>query len=452
MSAYNIQGLPKSVEEIKEADRAYILHPWTTQQARAPMLVVGGSGCYFWGPDERRYLDFYSQAANVNAGHQHPQILRAIKDQLEKTYFVESAFANEPAVHLALLLAQITPGSLSKTFFTTGGGEAIEHAVRIARSYTGRSKVVVRHRSYHGATYGAIGLSGDPRRPPSEPTIPGIVRVFPPYRYRCVFCKTLPECSLECAEHIRETLLYENPDTVAAILIEAITGSSGVVVPPPDYLKRVRRICDEFGVALIADEIYTGFGRTGKWFAVDHWGVTPDIMVLGKGITSGAIPLGAVVVSEAVSKHFESRMLWSGMTYFAHPMGCAAGIGAIRAYIEDRLVENADKMGKVLEIELNKLAKRHECVGEVRCRGLLACLELVKDRETREPILPWGPVTTCEVMGSVRNYCENNGLHLRTRWGIVFVAPPLCITETELRRGVSIMDEALGIVDREVRR
>lgn len=439
----NNQTLPQDVAAVKAIDRAHILHPWTIQRTRDPLVVTNGRGCFFWGPDGRKYLDFYSQAVNVNAGHQHPKVIAAIKEQLDSICFVESSFANVAAVRLADLLTKCAPRDLTKVFFTTGGGEAIEHAIRMARAFTGKEKIVARYRSYHGGAYGAIAASGDPRRPPAESGPSAIVRVFSPFRYRCAFCKNLAGCSMECAEHVRETIIYENPDTVAAVLLEAVTGSSGVVIPPEGYLSRIREICDEFGILLIADEVYTGFGRTGKWFSIEHWGVVPDLMVLGKGITSGAVPLGAVMISSRIARFFEDRMLWSGLTNFGHPIACAAGIGALKAYSEDRLVENASTLGQVLKAKLEQLATQYEAVAEVRSIGLLACLELVTDRETREPLVAWGQTTSSKVMDEFAKFCFERGVYVRTRWGLVFVAPPLCITKDELDSGLAVIDEGL---------
>lgn len=432
------------VADVKAADRAHILHPWTVQRTRDPIVVTKGRGSFFWADDGRKYLDLYSQAVNVNAGHQNPRVIAAIKEQLEEICFVESSFANIPAARLATLLAGVAPEGLTKAFFTTGGGEAVEHAMRMARSFTGRQKIVSRYRSYHGGAYGAISVSGDPRRPPAESATSGVVRVFSPSTYRCAFCKSLPACSMQCAEHVRETIIYENPNTVAAVLLEPVTGSSGVDIPPNGYLKRIREICDEFGILLIADEVYAGFGRTGRWFSIEHWDVVPDLMVVGKGITSGAVPLGAVMVSARISEFYEDRTLWSGLTNFGHAIACAAGIGAMTAYSEDKLVENARNMGVLLKEELERFAGRYEAVAEVRSIGLLACLELVKDRKTREPLLAWGEKSSSPVMDEFVRFCAEQGVYVRTRWGLIFVAPPLCITKDELKTGLAVIEEGLS--------
>jgi len=414
--------------------------------------VVKARGCYFWDADGKRYLDFASQLMNVNTGHQHPKVVAAIKDQAERLCYAYPGMATQPRGELGKILAEVTPGDLNKTFFTLGGAEAVDNAIKLARLYTGRQKVVTRYRSYHGATYGAISATGDPRRLPVEPGIPGIVRVFDPYCYRCVFGKEPATCHRECITHIEEVIKFEGPDRVAALLFEGVTGSSGIFVPPDDYWPRLREMCDKYGILLISDEVMSGFGRTGEWFAVDNWQVVPDIMVVAKGLTSGHVPLGAVIVSRSIADHFEDRYLPLGLTYSAHTLACAAGVATIRAYQEDGLVENAKRMGQVLGRSLEALKEKHASVGDVRYIGLFSVIELVKDKDTREPLAPWNAKPEeLGVMAEVLPALRDRGLSTFVKWNWIFVVPPLCVTEEQLREGLSIIDEVLEMTDREAR-
>ncbi|MGB3906334.1 MAG: aminotransferase class III-fold pyridoxal phosphate-dependent enzyme, partial [Anaerolineae bacterium] len=302
-------------QAIIDLNRRYTFFSWSVQSAVKPLAVVGAKGCYFWDAEGNRYLDFASQLMNVNTGHQHPKVVAAIREQAERLCYAYPGLATQPRGELGKLLAEVTPGDLAKTFFTLGGAEAVDNAIKLARLYTGRQKIVTRYRSYHGATYGAISATGDPRRHPVEPGIPGIVRVFDPYCYRCVFGQEPETCHRECITHIEEVIKFEGPDRVAALLLEGVTGTSGIFVPPDDYWPRLREMCDKYGILLISDEVMSGFGRTGEWFGVDNWHVVPDMMVVAKGLTSGHVPLGAVVVSQSIADHFEDRYLPLGLTY-----------------------------------------------------------------------------------------------------------------------------------------
>ena len=435
------------MSNIGELERKYVLRSWAVQGKNVYEEIVGGKGCWFWNKEGKKYLDFSSQLVNTNIGHQHPKVIAAIKEQAEKLCYISPSYASEPRARLAELIAEHTPGDLNKTLFTLGGAESNDNAIKIAREYTGRFKVMSRYRSYHGATYGAITLTGDPRRPPVEPGIPGVVRVFEPYCYRCSFGKSYPGCGLECAEHIREIMLYEDPNTVAALFVEPITGTNGIFVPPPEYLPRIREICDEFGVLLVADEVMTGWGRTGKWFGVDNWNVVPDIITMAKGITQGYVPLGAVVVNEKISRYFDEKMLWCGLTYSGHPLACATGVATVQVYEEENLIDNAAKMGERLKQGLQHIKEKHPSVGDVRSIGLFSAIELVRDRETKEPLAPWnGPDPG--IMGQINKALKEKGVYIYPRWNYLFIAPPIAINEEELAFGLNAVDEALELADK----
>ena len=355
--------------------------------------------------------------------------------------------ATEIRGRLGQKLAEITPSRLKKSLFTLGGTDAVEHAMRLARLYTGKQKVVARYRSYHGATAAAATAGGDPRGTADEPGVPWIVHVQDPYRYRCQFCKHADACSLMCADHIEETILFEGPDTVAAVLLEGYSGSSGVIAPPdPEYWKRVRAMCDRYNILLISDEIISGFGRTGEWFGVDLYDIEPDIMAIAKGITSGYLPLGATIISDEIASHFDDNTLWSGLTYSGHAMSCAAGLACIQVYEEDNLLENTVKMGAVMEKGLNDLQAEHPSVGEVRGVGLLWALELVKNRETRQPMSGWNKPAT-EAMQKVAAHLRQNGMSTFVKWDFIFCSPPLTVNEEQINEGLEIINGALAIAD-----
>ena len=435
-------------DEIIHLNREHTFFSWSAQGAVNPIPVVRAEGVHLWDADGRRYLDFSSQLMNVNIGHSHPRVVAAIKEQADQLLYVAPAFATQVRGELGRLLAEITPGDLKKTFFTLGGAEANENAIKIARLFTGRQKIVTRYRSYHGATYGAISAGGDPRRLPVEPGIPGIVRVFDPHCFRCVFGQEPETCHRECISHIEQVVQFEGPENIAAILMEGVTGTSGIFVPPDDYWPRLREICDRYGILLIADEVMSGFGRTGEWFAVNNWDVVPDIMTMAKGITSGYLPLGAVIVSERIADFFEEHPFWGGLTYSGHPMSCAAGIATIKVYQEDGLLENARQMEQVMSKGLAGLQSRHPTVGDVRGIGLFWIIELVKDRETREPLAPWNAKPSeLGPMLEVKRYIREHGLYTFSKWNWIFAVPPLSITADQIAKGLAVIDEALEIAD-----
>ncbi len=423
--------------EIAELNRKYAFFPWSVQKDVRPIAIAGGQGVYFWDADGKRYLDFSSQLMNLNIGYQHPRVVSAIQEQAARLCCAHPGMATGPKGALGEKIAEVAPGNLNKVFFTLGGAEANENAIKFARLYTGRQKILARYRSYHGATYGAITLSGDYRRPPVEPGIPGVVHVFDPYCYRCTFGKTPDTCRRECITHVEEVIQYEDPGKIAALIMEGVTGSNGILVPPDDYWPRLRQITQKYGILLISDEVMSGFGRTGEWFAVDHWQVVPDIMTIAKGLTSGYLPLGGVVVSDPIAAYFEDRMLFMGLTYSGHPMSMAAGVATIDVYRQEKLVENARNLGKMLAAELRQIQARHPCVGDVRSMGLFSVLEMVKDRATKEPM---GDAA----MNEVQSRLLAEGLFTFVNHHLVFVCPPLVITEAELLAGLAIIDRVLA--------
>jgi taurine---2-oxoglutarate transaminase len=428
--------------------KQYVLHSWSVQDALDPIPVAGGEGRYFWDYDGNRYLDFASQLVNVSIGHQHPKVVAAIKEQAEKLCTIGPPMATEPRSTLARMLAEITPGDLQMSFFTNGGAEANENAIKLARWYTGRHKVIARYRSYHGATAGAITLTGDPRRWPAEPGIPGVVRMLDPYTYRCPAGHPDPCPVCSGAPHLEEILQYEGPDTVAGVIVETIVGTNGIIVPPDGYLQSIREVCDRHGIVLITDEVMAGFGRTGEWFGVDNWDVVPDILTVAKGINSGYIPLGAMIVRQPIAKWVRDKYFAGGLTYSGHPLACASAIASIEAFKEEGIVENAAEMGGVFAEDLESLREKHPSIGEVRGLGCFWGIELVKDRDTREPFVPFNATGEAFApMARVWKAALERGLYLMTHWNVIMVCPPLTITREEIEEGIEILDEALAIAD-----
>lgn len=439
-------------QDILDQSRATTLYEWTAQSAMQPLVVDRAKGIYFWDVDGRRYMDFNSQLMCVNIGHGDQRVIDAVKAQMDQLCYVAPTLATTPArAELGTLLEAITPGNLAKAFFTTGGAEAVENAIKIARMVTGRHKIMARYRTYHGATAGAIALTGDPRRWAAEPTISGVVRFPDFYPYRSGKELDDPEYTADVLRATEEIIQFEGPHTIAAMIVEPVVGTNGILIPSRDYLRGLRELCTRYGLLLIADEVMSGFGRTGRWFAVDHWDVTPDILAVAKGLTSAYVPLGAAIVSETIAEHFEDRPLYAGLTYNAHPVGCAAAVACIKVYQEDRLIENAAAMGEILKVELHKLKDKHPSVGDVRAIGLFSLVELVKDRATREPLTPYNPKPSeMGPMPRFNAFLRANGLFTFVRWNTFFCNPPLCITEQQLREGLAIFDEALNITDEAV--
>src|SRR5712691_11742896 len=376
-------------QQIVEDAKRYVLYSWSVQDAINPIAVAGAEGRYFWDYDGKRYLDFASQLVNVSIGYGHPKVVAAIKEQAEQLATIGPPMATESRSRLGKLLAEVTPGDLSMSFFTNGGTEANENAVKLARWYTGRHKIIARYRSYHGATAGAITLTGDPRRWPAEPGIPGVVRTLDPYTYRCPAGHPDPCPVCSGSPLLEEILQYEGPQNVAAVILETLVGTNGIIVPPDGYLQSIREVCDRHGIVLITDEIMAGFGRTGKWFGVDNWDVVPDILTVAKGINSGYVPLGAMIVREPIADWVRDKYFAGGLTYSGHPLACASAVASIEAFKEEGIVENAAEMGGVFAGQLHALQEKHPSIGDVRGLGCFWGLELVKNRETREPLVPF---------------------------------------------------------------
>jgi taurine--2-oxoglutarate transaminase len=438
-------------ERVRRDDRAHVFHSWSAQAQIDPLPIAGAEGSYFWDFEGNRYLDFSSQLVNVNIGYQHPKLVAAIQEQAGKLTTVAPSFANDARSEAARLIAELAPGDLDKVFFTNGGAEANENAIRMARLHTGRHKVLAAYRSYHGATAGAITLTGDPRRWPSEPGMAGVVHYWGPYPYRSAFhAATDEEESARALEHLRSTLMVEGPQTVAAVILETVVGTNGILVPPPGYLAGVRALCDEFGIVMIADEVMSGFGRCGEWFAVDHWEVTPDLITFAKGVNSGYVPLGGVVISAAIAETFADRAFPGGLTYSGHPLACASAVASIDIFREEGIIEHARALGtEVIGPELRALAERHPSVGEVRGLGVFWALELVRDRATREPLVPFNAGGAAAApMGELAAACRSRGLWPFVHFNRTHVVPPCTTTAEEIREGVAILDEALEVADR----
>jgi taurine--2-oxoglutarate transaminase len=436
---------------VRADDRAHVFHSWSAQGLIDPMPLAGASGSYFWDYSGRRYLDFSSQLVNVNIGHQHPRLVAAIQEQAAVLCTVAPAFANDKRGEAARLIAELAPGSLNRVFFTNGGAEANENAIRLARGHTGRHKVLTTYRSYHGSTAAAIAATGDPRRWANEPTAIGLVHFWGPYPYRSAFYarSEAEECD-RALRHLRDTVVFEGPGTIAAVLLETVVGTNGILVPPPGYLEGVRSICDEFGIVFIADEVMAGFGRCGEWFAVDRWGVTPDLITFAKGVNSGYLPLGGVVISDAIAETFRERPFPGGLTYSGHPLACASAVASIQIFKEEGIVEHARSIGEeVLAPALADLADKHPSVGEVRGLGVFWALELVRDRATREPLVPYNAAgADAAPMNEFAAACKQRGLWPFTHFNRTHVVPPCTVSADEVAEGVAILDEALAVADR----
>jgi taurine--2-oxoglutarate transaminase len=414
------------------------------------MPIAGAEGSHFWDYSGKRYLDFSSQLVNVNIGHQHPRLVAAIQEQAARLCTVAPSFANDKRGEAARLIAELAPGDLNKVFFTNGGAEANENAIRMERVHNGRHKVLTMYRSYHGSTAAAITATGDPRRWANEPTAVGLVHFWGPYPYRSAFHSAdEAQESQRALQHLRDTVVFEGPSTIAAVLLETVVGTNGVLVPPPGYLAGVREICDEYGLVLIADEVMAGFGRCGEWFAVDHWRVTPDLITFAKGVNSGYLPLGGVIISDPIAETFRERVFPGGLTYSGHPLACASAVASIQIFKEEGIVEYARQLGEeVIGPALHDLAARHPSVGEVRGLGVFWALELVRDRDTREPLVPYNASGAAAApMGEVAAACKERGLWPFTHFNRVHVVPPCTITSADVLAGIAILDEALGVAD-----
>lgn len=427
-----------------------VFHPWVVQGPRDVPTLVGGSGSYVVDAGGRRYLDFSSQLVFTNLGHQHPRIVAAIKEQADRLCTVAPGNASDVRSEAARLIVEVAPEGLGHVLFTTGGTEAIEHAVRMARLYTGRPKVLAAYRSYHGSTATSIHLTGDPRRWASDTGAAGAVHFFGPFLYRTAFGSRTPEEECERAlAHLEQVILLEGPSTIAGLVLESVIGSSGVIVPPPGYLRGVRELCDRHGIVYIADEVMVGFGRTGAWFGVDHDGVAPDLMAFAKGVNSGYVPLGGVLVGDSIYEMFTKRPYPAGMTYSGHPLACAAAVGAINAMHEEGTVAAAARLGSdILGPALRALADKHDSVGDVRGLGGLWSVELVRNRRTKEPLVPAGATGAATApMVAVVKACLERGLLPLVMGNRVNVAPPLNVNDSDAAAGLAILDEALAAAD-----
>ena len=431
-----------------ELDRAHMFHSWSAQAEIDPMTIVAAQGSYVWDGDGRRLLDFSSQLVNTNIGHQHPKVVAAIQEQAARLCTIAPQHANDARSEAARLIAERTPGELNKIFFTNGGADANEHAVRMARLHTGRYKVLTRYRSYHGGTDTAINLTGDPRRWPNDYSNSGVVHFFGPFLYRSHFhADTEQEETARALTHLDDVIRLEGPSTVAAIVLETIPGTAGIMVPPPGYLAGVRDLCDRYGIVFIADEVMAGFGRTGKWFGLDHFGVMPDLITFAKGVNSGYVPLGGVAISPPIAETFAHRPYPGGLTYSGHPLATAAAVATINTMAEEGIVGNAGRIGaEVIGPALRDIAARHPSVGDVRGTGVFWAVELVANRETREPLAPYG--SSSPAMNAVTGACKESGLLPFVNFNRVHVVPPCTVTDGEARQGLALLDAALEIADR----
>ena len=432
-------------QEIVDLTKKHTLFEWSAQSKVDPIPVARAKGIYFWTPEGKCFIDFNSQLMSVNIGHGDERVIRAITEQASVLAYANPFMATEPRARLGQKLAEITPGDIDTFFFTNGGAEANENAIKLARFFTGRHKIMARYRSYHGATAGAITLTGDPRRWAAEPGIPGVVRVLDPYHGI--------ERGWESAESslamIEETIQLEGSHTIAAFILETVVGTNGILIPPDGYMQGVRKLCDKYGILMIADEVMAGFGRTGEWFAINHWNVVPDLICMAKGLTSSYIALGAVGMRHHIAQHFQDKVFYGGLTYNSHPMGCATALATIRVYEEDNLIENARKMGAIMKDLGAELQKKHASVGAVRSIGLFGIVELIRSRKTRQPMAPFN--ATSDEMAALGKVFRENGLYTLVRWNTFYTNPPLCINEQQLREAFAIIDKGLEITDRAVK-
>jgi taurine--2-oxoglutarate transaminase len=432
---------PMSSQEIVALSREHTIFSWSVQGAIDPIAIDRAEGVYLYTPEGRRILDFNSQLMSVNIGHGDRRVIDAITAQAMKLQYVQPAFTTEIRARLGAKLAEIMPGDMDKVFFTLGGAEAIENAIKLARHATGRHKILARYRSYHGATLGAMSLTGDPRRWANEPGIVGVVRYPDTHRWG----EAGPRPVAEALQGLEDVIQYEGPKTIAAVFLETIVGTNGILIPPDGYIAGVREICDRYGILMVADEVMAGFGRTGKWFALDHWDVTPDLMTMAKGLTSSYLPLGAVAMRHAIAEQFDTMMFYGGLTYSSHPVSLAAALATIAVYEEDGLIENAARLGPVLRGHHERLAAKHPSIGSTRNLGLFGIMDLVRSHE------PWTPMTpfngTSDEMKAVGKYLRDNDVYTMIANNSIHTNPPLCITDEQLAEGFEVIDRALDIAD-----
>ena len=442
-------------DEILSLSRDHVFWTWSAQAKLNPIAVKRAKGVYFWDVDDKRYLDFNSMTMCVNIGHGNERVIKAMQDQAAELPYAAPGMTTKIRAIASKAVADVTPqGALSKVLFTLGGADANENAIKLARGFSKRHKILARYRSYHGASAGAMAVTGDPRRVGWEPNLmTGVVHFLDPYRYRSTFHRLNPNISEEdfsrdYVNHLEEIILYEGPESIAGIIMESVTGTNGIIIPPQGYMQGVRALCDKYGILMIADEVMSGFGRTGKMFAIEHWDVVPDIMTMAKGLTSAYAPLGAVAMKPEIAAAFNEHAFESGLTYTSHPISLAAAVANINVIREDKLVEHAAGMGAVLRRMLTDLGEAHPSIGEVRNLGLFGIIELVKDRKTKEPMAPWNG--SAPEMVALRKYCMDHGLFLYTHWHTVLIIPPLIIDEDQLQEGIDVLDKALEFTDQAV--
>jgi len=428
-----------------DLDRSYVFHSWSAQKALKPMCIAGAQGSYFWDYDGNKFLDFSSQLVNVNIGHQHPKVVAAIQEQAGKLATVAPQHANDKRGEAAQRIVEVAGGKAAKVFFTNGGADAVENAIRMARIHTHKHKILSAYRSYHGNTGTAMQATGDPRRWPNEYSAQQ-VHFFGPHFYRSEFWSTTPEQESERAlTHLEHVIQFEGPGTVGAVLLESVVGTAGVLVPPPGYLEGVRALCDKYEIMMILDETMSGFGRTGKWFAYQNWDVKPDLSVFAKGSNSGYVPVGGVIISAEIAATFDERVFPGGLTYSGHPLAAASIVASIDAMKEEKIIENAASIGEnVLGPGLRELAEKHPVIGDVRGLGVFWALDLVTNRETREPLAPYGG--TSQGMTDLINACKTRGLMPFANFNRMHVVPPCVVTESEAREGLEILDQAFGAI------
>lgn len=447
-AGHTVDSMRAEAERAYALDRAHVFHSWSAQAALNPMTITAAEGSYFWDGDGNRLLDFSSQLVNTNIGHQHPKVVAAIQEQAATLCTIAPQHANAARSEAARLIAELTPGDLNHIFFTGGGADANEHAVRMARLHTGKHKVLARYRSYHGGTDLAINLTGDPRRFANDRGTAGVVHFNGPFLYRSVFhAETEEQESARALDELQRVIELEGASTIAAIILESIPGTAGIMVPPPGYLAGVRTLCDRYGIVMIADEVMSGFGRSGKWFAINHFDVVPDLLTFAKGVNSGYVPLGGVAISDAINQTFAERAYPGGLTYSGHPLAAAAVVATINAMRDEGIVENAARLGAdIIGPALRDFAQRHPSVGEVRGAGVFWAVELVKDQTSREPLAPYGG--TSDAMNAVVTFCKENGLMPFTNFNRIHVVPPCNASDDEVRTGLAILDRALDVADR----
>lgn len=439
-------------DEILPLSMEHNFWTWSAQSKVTPIPVKRAKGVYFWDVNDKRYLDLNSMTMCVNIGHGDERVINAMVDQVRELPYAGPGMATKPRAMLGKLLSEICPPGLTKFLYTLGGADANENAIKLGRAYTGKHKILARYRSYHGASYGAIAATGDPRRVAWEPTVmPGVVHFLDPYRYRSTFHRLNQDISEEqfaqdYLNHLEEIIQYEGPDTIAAVMMESVTGTNGIFVPPAGYMQGVRQLCDKYHIVMIADEVMSGFGRTGEWFAVNHWQVVPDIMTMAKGLTSGYAPLGAVAMKPEIAATFNDRVFQGGLTYNAHPVSMAAAIANIQVMQQDHLIEKAKQTGVVMTEMMEELVERHPSIGEVRSIGLFGAIELVKNKTTREPTAGFGMGSP--EMTALKQYLLDQGVYLYTHWNIILLIPPLIITESELAEGFEVLEKAIDITDK----